>query len=55
MNVIGQFEVEITRNQTRKSWGLNKDSMNYKTIQSKVALRNKDTKQVWNGINRKAY
>jgi hypothetical protein len=29
--------------------------MNYTTIQSKVALRNKDTKQVWDGINSKAY
>ena len=32
-----------------------KDLMNYTTIQSKVALRNKDTKRVWDGIDSKAY
>ncbi len=32
-----------------------KDLINYTTIQSKVALRNKDTKRVWDGINSKAY
>ena len=29
--------------------------MNYTTIQSKVGLRNTDTKRVWDGINSKAY
>ncbi len=32
-----------------------KDLMNYTTIQSKVALRNKDTKRVWDSIDSKAY
>ncbi len=32
-----------------------KDLMNYTTIQSKVALKNKDTKRAWDGINSKAY
>jgi len=32
-----------------------KDLMNYTTIQSKVGLRNTDTKRVWDGINSKAY
>ena len=32
-----------------------KDLMNYTTIQSKVGLRNQDTKRVWDGINSKAY
>ena len=32
-----------------------KDLMNYTTIQSKVGLRNEDTKRVWDGINSKAY
>ena len=32
-----------------------KDLMNYTTIQSKVGLRNTDTKRIWNGINSKAY
>ncbi len=30
-----------------------KDLMNYATIQSKVGLRNTDTKRVWDGINSK--
>ncbi len=29
--------------------------MNYTTIQSKVGLRNTDTKRIWDGINSKAY
>lgn len=32
-----------------------KDLMNYTTIQSKVGLRNTDTKRIWDGINSKAY
>jgi hypothetical protein len=32
-----------------------KDLMNYTTIQSKVGLRNQDTKRIWDGINSKAY
>lgn len=32
-----------------------KDLMNYTTIQSKVGLRNTDTKRVWDGINSYAY
>ena len=32
-----------------------KDLMNYTTIQSKVALRNKDTKRIWNGTISYAY
>ena len=32
-----------------------KDLMNYTTIQSKVGLRNEDTKRVWDGINSRAY
>ncbi len=32
-----------------------KDLMNYTTIQSKLALKNKDTKRLWDGINSKAY
>ena len=32
-----------------------KDLMNYTTIQSKVGLRNEDTKRIWEGINSKAY
>ncbi len=29
-------------------------ALNYTTIQSKVGLRNQDTKQVWDGIDSKA-
>jgi hypothetical protein len=32
-----------------------KDLMNYTTIQSKVGLRNTDTKRIWDVINSKAY
>ncbi len=32
-----------------------KNLMNYTTIESKVGLRNTDTKKNWDGINSKAY